>query len=84
MFDISKYLEKFKVLKNSKFFLRDLVVESIKKITDININPKNIDVKEGLVRISDKPIVKNEIFIKKFKILEEINSKTDKKIQDIV
>lgn len=84
MFDISQYLEKFKKLKNSKFFIRDLVVESIKKITNIYIDVKNINIKDGLVRLSDKPIIKNEIFIKKTKILEEINSKTEQKIIDII
>lgn len=84
MFNIAKYLEKFKILKNSKFFLRDLVVEGVKKITNIEIDPKKVDVKDGLVRISEKPIIKSEIFIKKAKILEEINSKTDKKIVDIL
>ena len=84
MFDISKYLEKFKALKNSKFFLRDLVVESVKKITNIDIDKKNIDIKNGLVRINEKPIIKNEIFFKKSKILEEINSKIEIKISDIL
>jgi len=84
MFDIAQYLEKFKKLKNSKFFIRDLVVESVKKITSIEIDNKKIDVKDSLVRINEKPIIKNEIFIKKSKILEEINSKTEQKITDII
>lgn len=84
MFDIAKYLEKFKVLKNSKGVLRVLIVESIKKFTNIEIDPKNIDIKPGVIRVSEKPIVKNQIFLKKTKILEEINSKTENKISDVL
>lgn len=84
MFDIAKYLEKFKTLGNSRYFLRDSVVESIKKITNIDINPKNIDIKSGIVRINSKNIIKNEIFIKKTKILEDLGKKTESKIIDII
>lgn len=84
MFDIGKYLEKFKILGNSRFFLRDTVKDSIKEICGIDIDPKDIFIKEGLARISTKPIIKNEIFLKKQKILESINTKSEQKILDIL
>ncbi len=83
MFDIGKYLDKFKKMSESRDFLRNTVAESIKEICRIEIDPKKIDIKSGIVRISEKPIIKNEIFIKKAKILENLAKKTESKIVDI-
>jgi hypothetical protein len=60
------------------------VVEAIKTICNINIDVENIDIKDGLVRIHEKPIVKTEIFIKKQKILEEIQKTTKNKVFDLI
>ena len=84
MFDIAKYLEKFKIMSESRDFLRDSLAEAIQQICNIEIDPKKIVIKDGIARISEKPIVKNEIFIKKSKILESANKKIEKKIIDIL
>lgn len=84
MFDIAKYLEKFKVLGNSKFFLRNAVAESIKNVCGIEIEPKKIEVKNFIARINEKAIIKNQIFFKKIKILEILNKKTKGKVKEIV
>jgi hypothetical protein len=84
MFDIAKYLEKFKVMSQSRGFLRNSVAEAIKEVCDIEIEPTNIVVKDFIARISEKPIVKTEIFLKKVKILEILNKKTEGKIKDIL
>jgi hypothetical protein len=84
MFDVAKYLEKFKVLSQSKFFLRNSVAEAIKEVCDIEIDPKKIEVKNYVARVNEKPIIKTEIFIKKVKILEILDKKTNGKIKDIV
>lgn len=83
MFDIGKYLEKFKVISQSRDFLRDSVAESVKEICNIEIDPKNIVVKNGTARINERPIIKSEFFLKKTKILENLKKKTEK-IFDIV
>ncbi len=84
MFDIGKYLEKFKVIGNSRNFLRDSVAASIKELTGIDIDPKKIDIKDGIARVNEKTIIKSEIFLKKVKILDAVNSKVEKKITDIL
>ena len=84
MFDITKYLEKFKKLSQSRNFLRNSVAEAVKEICNIEIDPKNIDIKSGIARIKEKPIIKNEIFIKKIKILESLSKKTEKEITNII
>lgn len=84
MFDIAKYLEKFKVLSQSKFFLRNSVAEVIKEVCDIEIEPTKIEVKDYIARIKEKPIIKTEIFLKKVKILEILDKKIEGKIKEIL
>lgn len=84
MFDIAKYLEKFKVMSCSRDFLRNSVSESIKNICGVEIDPKKIDIKDGLARISERPIIKTEIFMKKEKILKSFSKEVGEKVRDIV
>ena len=84
MFDIGKYLEKFKNFSESHIFLRKIVAESIKETCLFDIEPNKIKIKESTVFIKDKPIIKTQIFIKKEKILNLIKQKTNKNIIDII
>ena len=84
MFDIAKYLEKFKVMSNSKVFLKKTVAEAIKEVCGIEIEPQKIEIKNYLARINEKPIIKTQIFIKKTKLLEILNKKTEGRVTDIV
>ena len=84
MFDIAKYLEKFKVMSHSRDFLRDSVAAAVKEVCKIEINPKNVVVKSGIARINERPIIKSEIFMKKAKILEILNLKVDGKVGEIL
>jgi hypothetical protein len=84
MFDIAQYLEKFKNIISSQDFLRNSVAESIREVCSINIDPKNIIIKNYTARINDRPIVKTSIFFKKTKILGVLDKKTNGKIKDIL
>ncbi|MDD5022390.1 MAG: hypothetical protein PHR82_09730 [Endomicrobiaceae bacterium] len=84
MFDIAQYLEKFKNIISSQDFLRNSVAEAIKEICSINIDPKKITIKNYTARIEEKPIIKTSIFLKKIKILELLDKKTEGKIKDIL
>lgn len=89
MFDIGKYLEKFTVLSTSRNYLRESVVSSIKEVCGFDIDQSKIDEKEGIIRISERPIIKSEIFLKKQKILKALEQKISisghsKKIFDIL
>ncbi len=84
MFDIGSYLEKFKNLSQSRNFLRDSVALSIKEVCNIEIKPENIEVKSSVARISERPIIKSEIFLKKDKILKILKEKTNGKVTDIL
>jgi len=84
MFDIAKYLEKFRKMSHSRGFLRNSVAESIKEVCMIDIDPTKIEVKNYIARINEKPIIKTQIFLKKSKILDNLNKKTDGKIKEIL
>ena len=84
MFDIAKYLEKFKVMSCSRDFVRNSLADSIKQICHIEIDPKKIDIKGGLARINERPIIKSEIFLKKDKILKSLSEEVGEKVKDIV
>ena len=84
MFDIGSYLEKFKKFSQSREFLRNSVSESIKEVCGIDIDSKNIEVKNFTAKIKERPIIKSEIFLKKEKILELLKEKTEGKILDVI
>jgi len=84
MFDIGKYLGKFKRMSESRDFLRNTVSDVINEVCKIEINPKSIDVKSGIVRINERPIIKSEIFINKTKILSTLARRIQENIIDIV
>jgi len=84
MFDIAQYLEKFKKFSQSRDFLRNTVAEAIQEVCKITIDTKKIEVKDGVARISERPIIKSEIFLKKIKILEILKKKTENKVNDIL
>ncbi|MFH1455310.1 MAG: hypothetical protein ABIF22_03260 [bacterium] len=84
MFDIAKYLEKFKIMSHSRDFLRNSVAEAIKEVCGIDIGLNKIEVKNYIARINERPIIKTEIFLKKIKILEILDKKTNGKVKEIL
>lgn len=84
MFDIAKYLEKFKVISRSRIDLITTIKEEIKNICDINLEENKIKFKDGVVWISEKPIIKTAIFLKKQEVLDEINRKSKTKVHNLL
>ena len=75
MFNISIYLEKFKNIESKSSSLKSIVVDSIKNVLKVDIDKKNIEIKNGIIYLKVHPVIKNEIFINKNKIIKEISSK---------
>jgi len=84
MFDITKYLEKFKAISHSRKFLKNSVAEAIKEVCFVDVEPNKIEIKDYIARIKEKPIIKTIIFIKKTKILNILDKKTNGKVKDIL
>ncbi len=76
MKNIGNFLDKFKNKAVKEIYIRDNIVKIIKKITNIDINIENIDINSGVLKVKlASSIEKNEIFIKKDRILKEIKEK---------
>lgn len=84
MFNVGDYLEKFKKLSLSRDFLRQATSDAIREASGIEIDPKNIEVKDFIARIKEKPAVKAEIFLKKSKILPLLKEKSRGRALDIL
>jgi len=64
MFNIEKYLEKFsKNIRNAELN-KTKILEIIKKHTNLNLLPEEIEIKNYIAYIKSSPAVKNKLFIK--------------------
>jgi len=84
MKSISGFFDKFKnkaVLDVKRYLV---VIETIKKYTNIELDIKDVSISKGVITLKTSSSMKNEIFIKKQIILNEISKKINhKKIFDI-
>jgi hypothetical protein len=82
---ISQFLEKFKKILQTGTQVKEFFVRVLKGELNYDADTKNITIKDGVLYFNDKPIVKNEVFMKKEKILTELNQllPKGKKIIDI-
>ncbi|MDB5259675.1 MAG: hypothetical protein JWO73_883 [Candidatus Taylorbacteria bacterium] len=85
MFNIGGFFQKFKSLELEDFRKRSIVIDAIKKRTNIDLRPQDIKFEQGRVRLSISSLEKNEIFMKKAALVADIQALLDKpKISDIV
>ena len=83
MFNISSFLEKFSKSIKSSELEKEKILEVIEKVTQIKINPKEVEIKDFVVHIKSSPAVKNKVFINKEKILKELSLSSQTKIVDV-
>lgn len=72
MFNISIYLDKFKKVDSKNSSFRDCITSSINKVLGVKINKENITVRNGVVYLKTNSVIRNEIFIKKKIIMDEL------------
>jgi hypothetical protein len=83
MFNIDKYLKRFSRNLNSLEFEKDKILEILKKHTNITLDKNDIEIKNYKIVVNTNMVGKNQIFIKKRSILDEINSNIETKVVDI-
>lgn len=83
MFNISNYLDKFKNLGQDEKKLKEIIISSVKEVVGIEIQAKNIKMKNGEIVLTISPGIKNAVFIKKATLLSKIKEKTDKVVNEI-
>lgn len=79
MIEIKDLLLKFNNLLLSEEVKREFVGRVISETIGLQIKPKDIKIKDNTVYLNIKPTYKNEIFLKKDKILSELKKILGKK-----
>ncbi|GMQ95349.1 MAG: hypothetical protein BMS9Abin13_462 [Patescibacteria group bacterium] len=59
--------------------VREMVIIVVKQETGIHINKRDVSVQNNTVYIKVKPLLKNEIFIHKMEILDELKKNLKEK-----
>jgi len=83
MFNIAIYLEKFRNLSLKDERVKEEICLAIKKICNFEIAKEKISFKKGIINLSLLPIEKNEIFIKKDRLLLELKKRLQLNIVDL-
>ena len=69
MFNISGFLEKFKKFDQDKTLQTENIQKSIECIVGVRIDKKNIVIKDGVLRITGSPSLRQEVFLRKENLL---------------
>ncbi len=77
MKSVGNFLDKFKNRAVKEIYNREIISKIIKDLSNIDIDIKNINISNGVLKIKLSSIEKSEIFLKKHQILKEINKKID-------
>lgn len=82
---ISNYLEKFFIIAPPEKFYQNEAVKVLNDVLGLQLKPEEVRVNFGEIYIKNQnPFLKNEIFLNKTKILNQINQKLkNHKIKDI-
>ncbi len=80
MIEIKDLLNSFKEVLLGEEIRKEKIAFIIESVTKIKIETKNIEVKNSKVILDIKPIFKNEVFLKKEKILEEFRNNFPKRV----
>jgi hypothetical protein len=84
MWNIAAFLEKYKNVGVRELVFKEALAHSIQEETGAAVDVKNIDIKDGIVRIKTSPAQRSAIFIKKEKILEKTAQKSNLKIKSLL
>ena len=71
-FNIGDYLKRFVGLTPPDDFIKEEVLKIVKDKIGIDLNKKEITISNGVIYIKTTPIIKNEIFINREKILQNL------------
>ena len=76
---ISFLLEKYKMLLGSEAGIRDTIIKIIEDKLGFKIDSKDVTIKNGVITIKGSSYLKNELFMQKDEILEELINKVGKR-----
>lgn len=73
MENISSYLNKFKTVGVKEMEAKEKIIHLMEKSFKINLSKKDVIFKNGIATLKVAPIIKNEILVKKTKLLVFLN-----------
>ncbi len=74
MKELSGFLDKFKKIFSGAKFQKDAILSIINSTAKIQLDEKDIEVKDFKITLKTSPAVKNAIFMRKQKILEGLKA----------
>ena len=74
-FHIGDLLKKFKTLVPREKIVKDEMISAVFEETGILLQSEEISFQNGVIFIKTNPVIKNELFMRKQKILLEIKKK---------
>lgn len=83
LYPLNSFFSRFKHITPPDESVRKGVCEFILKEMNIETPLKDVSVKNGVIYIKTKPIIKNEVFMKKKKLLLFVQEKTKKTLHDV-
>jgi hypothetical protein len=75
MFEIKDLLNRFSNILSSGEAKKFLIKEAVYETTGIQVSSEKIKIKNNIIFLEIKPILKNEIYLKKEKILQKLAEK---------
>lgn len=72
MHPIEIYLKKFANFGLKEKLLKEEIIKIIKEETSIDLKEKDLDIRDGIIRININGPAKTEIFIRRKKIQEQL------------
>jgi hypothetical protein len=82
--DIKDLLSRFQSMLSTGEGRKEVVVEAIKKSVGIEVKTEDIEIKGNIVFLKIKPIYKNEVLLKKEKILSSFKDSLGSKAPEDV
>ncbi len=83
MFNIDKYLQKFSKGISTLELNKKKIIEIINKHTNLSVDANTIEIKDYKIIVDTTRVGKNQLFLKKSKILEEVKQAVGVTIVDI-
>lgn len=73
MFNISFYLERFKVIKDPKILKRE-IIDAFTQVTGYALKDNEISFKKGVVRVESNSLIRSEIYQKRALLIQKLSS----------
>lgn len=80
---IKFFLEKFHKIVHEEVYSKKLVCEILYQVAGISVVPDNIKISKGVLYIHADSFVKNEIFLRKQKIIEYVSRSLQIRLTDV-